>query len=108
MDTWRLLDMNMDTWRLLDMDAWNTWRLLVMDNFFFIISAHIGNHIGNRYVFQLYLPIFVSTKIFVSATIFIKLVVFFLILHILDSSNSLFSRDTPNAGRPDGSFMPWS
>jgi hypothetical protein len=60
-----------------------------MNKFFFTISAHIGNHISIRYLcFNDIYPFCIHKKRHL-----VTLAVFFLILHIADSDNSLFSRN---------------
>jgi hypothetical protein len=60
-----------------------------MNKFFFTISACIGNHIAIRYLcFNDINPFCIHKERHL-----VTLVVFFLILHIVDSDNSLFSRN---------------
>jgi hypothetical protein len=60
-----------------------------MNKFFFTISARIGNHVAIRYFcFNDIYPCCIHKERHI-----ITLVVLFLILHIVDSDNSLFSRN---------------
>jgi hypothetical protein len=60
-----------------------------MNKFSFIINAHVGNHIAIRYLcFNDIYPFCIYKERYLAT-----LVVFFLILHIVDSGNSLFSKN---------------
>jgi hypothetical protein len=60
-----------------------------MNKFSFTISARVGNHIAIRYFcFNIIYPSCMHKERHL-----VTLVVFFLILHIVDSNNSLFSRN---------------
>jgi hypothetical protein len=60
-----------------------------MNKFSFIISARVGNHVAIRYLcFNDIYPSCIHKERHI-----ITLVVFLLILHIVDSDNSLFSRN---------------
>jgi hypothetical protein len=60
-----------------------------MNKFPFTISARVGNHISIRYLyFNNVYPCCMHKEKHL-----IKLIVFFLILHIVDSDNSLFFRN---------------
>jgi hypothetical protein len=60
-----------------------------MNKFSFNISVHVGNHVARRYIcFNDIYPFCIHKKGHL-----IILVVFFLILHIIDSDHSLFSRN---------------
>jgi hypothetical protein len=60
-----------------------------MNKFSFTISVRVGNHVGIRYFYfnDIYLSFIHKERHHIT------LVVFFLILHIVDSDNSLFSRN---------------
>jgi hypothetical protein len=60
-----------------------------MNKFSFTISARVGNHIAIRYLcFNDIYPFCIHKERHL-----VTLVLFFLILHIVDSNNSLFSRN---------------
>jgi hypothetical protein len=60
-----------------------------MNKFSFTISAHVGNHIAIRYLcFNDVYPYCIHKERHLA-----KFVLFFLILHVVDSDNSLFARN---------------